>query len=398
MTPLDLSSLRGVSWKTTITKLLGHSPTSKLNTDRVFSFDSSNPLYLGHIPDASIKGIGRANREIADDIIREFAIQVLDARTPSETNAINPIVIYTPISLIEFDYDWLENQPEDAVSEANILLLVPAHSGRNTYVSYYWGTLQANPHDTQKIGIDFFALGGYIGTTILQQLAKEGSSLKAEISCDWLLEQVSTRWASLELPSNTLTDIVGNYYSGVSRASNVLKAESFIEVDSQSLFMYSVGVLSPDSNLTFPSSVNEKLLQAKSIPNQSVTKTGTTTMKLTLSQIIEQNKDSAIQAGKLEAGRTVNQQLGAVMAKSLPLMVRGYAQTELGHLVVANLFLLAVQNFANDNKVAMALAESAVNSASYELLRGLDIPKLIDDVVKGVPSAQLSNLLTKGEE
>lgn len=183
----------------------------------------------------------------------------------------------------------------------------------------------------------------------------------------------------------------------MSRACGILGSRSFNDPRGLS-DLHSVGVLLPNNNLIFPSSDDERLLQAKSIPNQSVTKTGNNTMKLSLAQIIEQNKDSAIQAGKLEAGRTVNQQLGAVMAKSLPLMVRGYAQTELGHLVVANLFLLAVQNFASDNKVAMALAESAVNSASYELLRGLDIPKLIDDVVKGVPSAQLSNLLTKGEE
>lgn len=397
MTPLDLSSLRGVSWKTTITKLLGDKPSQTLNNDKVFSFCRDNPLYLGNIPLDSITGANISNSRVANSIISAFAIQVLDAKNASEANAINPIVIYSPLNLLTFDYDWLEDMPSNAIWGANVLLLVPAHSGRSTYVSYYWGNTVKSPSKISDKGINFFALGGYIGTPILQQLAQFSGNVTGELSSALFRDQLSARWDSLELSDSYLRDIECSYFSGASRACNVLKAESFNDPRGLS-GLHSVGVLLPNNNLIFPSSDDERLLQAKSIPNQSVTKTGNNTMKLSLAQIIEQNKDSAIQAGKLEAGRTVNQQLGAVMAKSLPLMVRGYAQTELGHLVVANLFLLAVQNFANDNKVAMALAESAVNSASYELLRGLDIPKLIDDVVKGVPSAQLSNLLTKGEE
>lgn len=397
MTPLDLSSLRGVSWKTTITKLLGDKPSQTLNNDKVFSFCSDSPLYLGNIPLDSITGANISNSQVANSTISAFAIQVLNAKNASEANAINPIVIYSPLNLLTFDYDWLEDMPSNAIGGANVLLLVPAHSGRNTYVSYYWGNTVKSPSKIGDKGINFFALGGYIGTTILQQLAQFSGNVSNELSGALFRDQLTARWDSLDLPDVYLSNIERSYYSGASEAYNVLKAESFNDPRGLS-DLHSVGVLLPNNNLIFPSSDDERLLQAKSIPNQSVTKTGNNTMKLSLAQIIEQNKDSAIQAGKLEAGRTVNQQLGAVMAKSLPLMVRGYAQTELGHLVVANLFLLAVQNFASDNKVAMALAESAVNSASYELLRGLDIPKLIDDVVKGVPSAQLSNLLTKGEE
>lgn len=397
MTPLDLSSLRGVSWKTTTTKLLGDKPSQTLNNDKVFSFCSDNPLCLGNIPLDSITGANVSNSQVANSIISAFAIQVLDAKNASEANAINPIVIYSPLNLLTFDYDWLEDMPSNAIGGANVLLLVPAHSGRSTYVSYYWGNTVKSPSKISDKGINFFALGGYIGTPILQQLAQFSGNVSNELSGKLFRDQLSARWDSLDLSDSYLRDIACSYYSGASRACSILKAESFNDPRGLS-DLHSVGVLLPNNNLIFPSSDDERLLQAKSIPNQSVTKTGNNTMKLSLAQIIEQNKDSAIQAGKLEAGRTVNQQLGAVMAKSLPLMVRGYAQTELGHLVVANLFLLAVQNFASDNKVAMALAESAVNSASYELLRGLDIPKLIDDVVKGVPSAQLSNLLTKGEE
>lgn len=397
MTPLDLSSLRGVSWKTTITKLLGDLPAQALNTDKVFSFCSDSPLYLGNVPANTISGANSSNSQIANDIISAFAIQVLDAKNASEANAINPIVIYSPINLLTFDYAWLEDMPSNAIGGANVLLLVPAHSGRNTYVSYYWGNTVKSSSKIGNEGVNFFALGGYIGVQSLQQLAQFSGNVTSELSSALFRDQLTARWDSLDLPEVYLSNIERSYYSGASRAYNVLKAESFNDPRSLS-DLHSVGVLLPDNSLIFPSSVDERLLQAKSIKKQSVTKTGNNTMKLSLAQIIEQNKDGAIQAGKLEAGRTVNQQLGAVMAKSLPLMVRGYAQTELGHLVVANLFALAVQNFASDNKVAMALAESAVNSASYELLRGLDIPKLIDDVVKGVPSAQLGSLLIKSEE
>lgn len=126
MTPLDLSSLRGVSWKTTITKLLGDKPSQTLNNDKVFSFCSDNPLYLGNIPFDSITGANVSNSQVANSIISAFAIQVLNAKNASEANAINPIVIYPPLNLLTFDYDWLEDMPSNAIGGANVLLLVPS--------------------------------------------------------------------------------------------------------------------------------------------------------------------------------------------------------------------------------------------------------------------------------
>lgn len=100
-----------------------------------------------------------------------------------------------------------------------------------------------------------------------------------------------------------------------------------------------------------------------------------------ISNLIEINKTSAASAAYMEAGHIANKQLGKVMSKQLPMMVRGYADTPLGHLIMANLAVLAIDHFRPDQRQLRRLAQAMQVQAYQELLKELDIDGMIDDLL-----------------
>ena len=100
-----------------------------------------------------------------------------------------------------------------------------------------------------------------------------------------------------------------------------------------------------------------------------------------LNALIEINKTSAASAAYMEAGHIANKQLGKVMSKQLPMMVRGYADTPLGHLIMANLAVLAIDHFRPDQRQLRRLAQAMQVQAYQELLQELDIDGMIDDLL-----------------
>ena len=109
--------------------------------------------------------------------------------------------------------------------------------------------------------------------------------------------------------------------------------------------------------------------------------TGETKMT-TMNKLIETNKSSAVSAAFLEAGHIANKQVSKVLGKQLPMMVRGYADTPIGRLVLANLAVLAVDHFRSDNKQLRRLAQAMQVNAYHELLRDLDIDGMIDELLE----------------
>jgi len=101
-----------------------------------------------------------------------------------------------------------------------------------------------------------------------------------------------------------------------------------------------------------------------------------------INTLIETNKTSATSAAYMEAGYIANKQVGKVLGKKLPMMVRGYADTPIGHLVVANLALLAVDHFRPDQRQLRRLAQAMQVQAYQELLKEIDIDGMIDDLLE----------------
>lgn len=70
-----------------------------------------------------------------------------------------------------------------------------------------------------------------------------------------------------------------------------------------------------------------------------------------LNAIVEQNISLGTSAAFLEAGRIANAQLSSIASKKLPIMVRAYADTAVGRLLLANIALMAKDHFRpNDER------------------------------------------------
>lgn len=100
-----------------------------------------------------------------------------------------------------------------------------------------------------------------------------------------------------------------------------------------------------------------------------------------VSNIVSKNVDLGTSAAFLEAGRIANKQLSGVAGKKLPIMVRAYADTPLGRLILANIALLAQEHFRPDDTRLQKLANAMTVSAYQEVLQQFDIEQFIDDLL-----------------
>lgn len=103
--------------------------------------------------------------------------------------------------------------------------------------------------------------------------------------------------------------------------------------------------------------------------------------KMKVQKLVEMNKYAIGNSAYLEAGRIANNQVAKMAAKKLPMMVRGYADTPLGKLVIANLAYLAAEHFKPDSKQLLSLTQAMQVQAYTELIQELDIEGIIDELM-----------------
>lgn len=108
-----------------------------------------------------------------------------------------------------------------------------------------------------------------------------------------------------------------------------------------------------------------------------------------ISSVIDKNKAALIQAGKIEAGSIVMKRISKLVTPQLPFMIRAYADTPAGRLVMANIFNFAVTQYAGNNKNAVLLADAALQGSMVEMLQSFNFNDLIDKVIEGVDTSKL---------
>ena len=113
-----------------------------------------------------------------------------------------------------------------------------------------------------------------------------------------------------------------------------------------------------------------------------------------INKLIESNKKAVVSASFLEAGRISNNQLNKLVAKKLPIMVRGYADTTLGRVVLANLAQMALENFRPQDPKATRLGQAMVTEAYGQLIQEFNIEEILADLLK---SSGVAKALTKLE-
>lgn len=115
---------------------------------------------------------------------------------------------------------------------------------------------------------------------------------------------------------------------------------------------------------------------------KSEKKTMAQKLKDTGLQTLDQNKKAAIIAGKMEAGRILNKQVLKQIKPHIPMFVRGYLDTPLAPVIVANL-VAAIGNHTQNKKVQQ-VSELLLLAAADATVQSFNLDKIIDDVLAGV--------------
>ena len=97
--------------------------------------------------------------------------------------------------------------------------------------------------------------------------------------------------------------------------------------------------------------------------------------------IVATNSKCAVSAAFLEAGRITNKQASKLVAKKLPLMFAGYADTPVGRLVIANLVQFAVQQYYGaDNGKITKLTNAMLVTSYQEVLATFKLEEMLEEL------------------
>ncbi|ADW79989.1 hypothetical protein SSP1_060 [Shigella phage SSP1] len=128
----------------------------------------------------------------------------------------------------------------------------------------------------------------------------------------------------------------------------------------------------------------------KSVHTQTTENKGKNTMTK-IANIVAANKSAVVNAAKLEAGKIALTQITKVAAKKAPFMIKGYIDTPVGRVVIANLLSVAVDQYAPSNQKAKAVAGAAMEAAMLEMVQSFNIAEMIDEMVKGIDISTFTN-------
>lgn len=106
-------------------------------------------------------------------------------------------------------------------------------------------------------------------------------------------------------------------------------------------------------------------------------------------KIVSANKTIAVTGAYMEAGRIANNQVTKLVAAKAPLMVKGYIDTPIGKVVLANLTMMAVDQF-RPTDVKLKKVASAMGAVAYqELIQTVDIEGMLNELTssEGIKAA-----------
>jgi len=109
--------------------------------------------------------------------------------------------------------------------------------------------------------------------------------------------------------------------------------------------------------------------------------TSSTKVGQLLSGAVETNKKAVTTAAVLETGRIANNAVVKLVAPKLPMMARGFADTPIGKLALANMVKMALDQFKPDNATAQRLANGMIISAYSELIQSFNIEDMLDELL-----------------
>lgn len=113
-----------------------------------------------------------------------------------------------------------------------------------------------------------------------------------------------------------------------------------------------------------------------------------------IAQVTAANTSALKVAAKVEAGSIAINRIVKMVTPKMPMMMRGYMETPFARVAVANMFHLAVQQYAAQNDKAQLVAEAMMEGAMLEMIKSFNIEEMINGVLDGIDVSKFS---TKGE-
>ena len=105
-------------------------------------------------------------------------------------------------------------------------------------------------------------------------------------------------------------------------------------------------------------------------------------LKTTTLNTLEQNKQAAIIAAKVDAGRIINKQVIKQLKPHVPMLLRGYLDTPLAPVIAAN--VVAMIGNHTDNSKVKKISELMLLGAADATVQSFNLDKIIDDVLAGI--------------
>lgn len=124
--------------------------------------------------------------------------------------------------------------------------------------------------------------------------------------------------------------------------------------------------------------LEEKPKQIKTIKKE----TFMSKVKTAALNTLEQNKQAAIIAAKVDAGRIINKQVIKQLKPHVPMLLRGYLDTPLAPVIAAN--VVAMIGNHTDNSKVKKVSELMLLGAADATVQSFNLDKIIDDVLAGI--------------
>jgi hypothetical protein len=111
-------------------------------------------------------------------------------------------------------------------------------------------------------------------------------------------------------------------------------------------------------------------------------------MSLTLQQLsavmLDSNKTGFKQSASRRSGKIINDRLIALIKPKLPMLLKGYADSEIGRFVMANLLAAAAVKFGASQPKLLIAAEMSVADATDQFLGSFAIEDIINELLDGI--------------
>jgi hypothetical protein len=108
------------------------------------------------------------------------------------------------------------------------------------------------------------------------------------------------------------------------------------------------------------------------------------TAKDVASSVLDANKQAALAVAEITIGKAALKSAGKLVKPKLPMFVRGYADSPLFEVIIANLVHIAVDARFKDNAKARKISKAMMTAAALTVSEHFDVDGMIEDFIDSI--------------